>query len=376
MKITIVAQHIFPKQTPRANRATELAKEFSKQGHEVTLLSTLGKYDYRAFESQYNLKVRPIKLSWQLGVNHSDVKINRTLIDKVLERLFSWRFQFPLMEYREAVARALKHNPCDLLISVADPHHIHWGCAKLKKENRIEFPKVWIADCGDPFMNNGNSTKAPESYKKYEVESFQSCDAITVPIADAKGGYYPEFADKIHVIPQGFPFSLDKKPATIEKREIPQFAYAGVFYEDIRNPIHLINYLAEQTLPFKLIIYTQFKGFVQSIIGPIKDKVEIKQAIPRSELLSELEKMDFLLNLENHNSPHQLPSKLIDYAICARPILSINPQKIDKAKVAEFLSGDYSQELKISNLADYHIESVAKKFLNLADQLLKNKSDE
>ena len=35
----------------------------------------------------------------------------------------------------------------------------------------------------------------------------------------------------------------------------------------------------------------------------------------KSELLEELSKMDFLINLANVNRPNQIPSKLIDYSI-------------------------------------------------------------
>ena len=47
--ILIISQHIFPKQTPRAHRTTELAIELSRQGYDVTVYAVLGKYNYYDF---------------------------------------------------------------------------------------------------------------------------------------------------------------------------------------------------------------------------------------------------------------------------------------------------------------------------------------
>ena len=83
------------------------------------------------------------------------------------------------------------------------------------------------------------------------------------------------------------------------------------------------------------------------------------------ELIEELRKMDFLVNISNAHSPNQLPSKLIDYGIAGRPILDIDPQHPDYEQIDSFLSGDYSTALKINNLEQYHIGNVGAKFEEL-----------
>ena len=77
--------------------------------------------------------------------------------------------------------------------------------------------------------------------------------------------------------------------------------------------------------------------------------------------------MDFLLNLENVNSPNQTPSKLIDYAITNRPILSINPNNLAVDKIDAFFNKNYSKKLIIEDLNQYHISNVVNKFLNLVN---------
>ena len=81
--------------------------------------------------------------------------------------------------------------------------------------------------------------------------------------------------------------------------------------------------------------------------------------------MDELKKMDFLLNLENENSPGQTPSKLIDYSIANRPILSLKPGNPDFNQLQSFLEGDYSNAYKVKNLEQFKIENVVDKFLDL-----------
>jgi hypothetical protein len=62
-KVLIISEHLFPKPTPRANRTTELAKEFSRRGYKVTVYAVLGSYDYTAFEFKNNITVKEMNVS-------------------------------------------------------------------------------------------------------------------------------------------------------------------------------------------------------------------------------------------------------------------------------------------------------------------------
>ena len=84
--ILIISQHVFPKQTPRAHRTTELAIELSRQGYDVTVYAVLGNYDYKGFQKKHSLKVKNIKLFWQFEPYNSDIKVKRYFIDKVLSK--------------------------------------------------------------------------------------------------------------------------------------------------------------------------------------------------------------------------------------------------------------------------------------------------
>jgi hypothetical protein len=81
--------------------------------------------------------------------------------------------------------------------------------------------------------------------------------------------------------------------------------------------------------------------------------------------MQELDKLDFVVNLENENLPGQIPSKLIDYAILRKPILNIVPNNPNMELISEFLNGNFSNSLVIENPEQYHITNVYRSFMSL-----------
>lgn len=364
MKIVVITQHIFPIQSPRATRSTELVKELGRRGYDVTVYAVLGKYDYSQFENDFGVKVKHIPIKWQCTPYSSDGN-SISIIDKIASRLFSKWFEFPYIEFMYRLPQILeKEENIDLLISIGDPHHIHWGCAKAKKHNPKIFPKRWIADCGDPFMKNNTTTQHRKHFEKLERLFCQECDAISVPIESARKAYYQEYRNKIVVIPQGFDFNLESLNKEVHN-EILSFAYAGIFYDKIRNPQKFFDYIKTFNIDFRFHIYTMYKQNILKYQKDLQEKLVIHESKPRLELIEELKNMDFLLNVENINSPNQLPSKLIDYAIVGRPILSINPEEIDTQKIDEFFNRKYEKQYVVENMEQYHIKNVVDRFLSV-----------
>ena len=364
--ILIISQHIFPKQTPRAHRATELAIEFSKKGYNVTVYSVLGKYDYEEFCKKHNIIIKPIKLSWQYEPFSSDLNVKRYFIDKILGKLLQKILEFPNIEFLFKIPKIIqKEKIFDVLISIADPHMIHWGCAKAKEKYPDKFPNTWIADCGDPYYANGKSEKYKEKFKKVEHLFCENANFITVPILEAINCYFSKYESKIKVIPQGFKFEKEDKIKLKPINEIPTFAYCGNFFTGYRDPTIFFEFLLEAKFNFKFIIYTDHINLIVKYLPKLKDKIEIRPTIFRKEMIKEIKKMDFLVNIENTNLPGQLPSKLIDYAISNRPILSVNTSNFKSENVIEFLNGNYQTRLVVDNLKDYRIEEVTTKFIDL-----------
>jgi len=364
--ILIISQHIFPKQTPRAHRATELAVEFSKQGYDVTVYSVLGSYNYNEFAKRHNINIKPIKISWQYEPFSSDLKVKRFFLDKVLGKLFQKIIEFPNIEFYFKIPQIIKREKkFDVLISIADPHMIHWGCAKAKKMYPGKFSKTWIADCGDPYYDNGNSEKFKKRFKKMEQAFCETASYITVPVSSAINSYFHKCNSKIKVIPQGFNFQIPERIKLKPINKTPTFAYCGSFFSGYRNPAIFFEFLLKIRVNFKFIIYTDHSNLIAKYLPQLKDKVEIRPTIFRKQMIEEIKNMDFLVNIENINLPGQIPSKLIDYAISNRPILSINTSAFKPENVIDFLNGNYQTRLVVDNLGDYRIEEVTSKFIDL-----------
>lgn len=365
-RIVIISAHFFPRISPRATRTTELAKELSRLGHDVTVYAVLGKYDYSQFEKTYNLKVRNLGKLRFFPYN-SDGVVKTSFFRSVARKLLHDMIEYPDIELSFKVIKILKsEKDIDLLITIGAPHPIHWGTTygeKYFKKNNI---RNWIADCGDPYMGN-RLEKHPFYFKYIEKWFCRKVDYLTIPIEEAKNAYYKEYHHKIRVIPQGFNFEDIKIEEKLKNNSLVTFIYAGNFYTGIRDPRPFLDYLCELKIDFKFILYTKSLHLVESYKDKLKDKLVIKDYIPRRELLQVMSQVDFLINFEN-GTEVQSPSKLIDYALTKRPILSLNSYQIDKKIIDQFLNKNYSNQFVVQDIEQYDIRNVANKFIHLIIQ--------
>jgi len=366
-KILIISNYFYPQNTPRAFRTTELVKEFARLGHDVTVYIPKNDNEHIAFEKEYGVTIKDLGKQKFKGIDLNKGNKYAILFKRVIRRGLDLVFHYPNIEWMFKVKKALKNeNGYDLLITIAVPHPIHWGTACARNKNHT-IAKTWVADCGDPFMGSTTDTFKPPFYFKY-IEKYwnKKCDFISVPFIGAINGYYQSFHHKVKVIPQGFNFneiSIDSKDYNPNK--VTTFAYAGGFIPGARDPKEFITYLLSLEIDFKFIVYTRTLNMIQPLLDIAKGKIEIRDYVPRKKLIKELSKMDFIVNFNNGNTT-QLPSKLIDYYLTKRPVLSINSYSFDKEIIDEFLNYDYSHQLIYTNPEQYKIQNVCQKFIDLA----------
>lgn len=363
-EILIISRSFYPINSPRSFRATELAKELARQGHVVTVLTPKCN-EHSRFAKEHNMTIEDLgQPKWkEIQLKGRGIPL---FVRRGLRRVLQMLFQYPNMEYFFKVKRALKKNEkhYDLLISIAVPYAIHWGVASVwKKKNNIA--KRWVADCGDPFMGGENDTFKPAFYFEYIEKWFcKKVDHLSVPVKTAVQAYYPEFQHKIKVIPQGFKFEEIKLAPKI-KNECTHFAYAGGLIPGRREPKEFLEFLVNYPHPYKFDIYTKQSSLIKSYVERSKGRMELKDYMPRKDLLFELSKLDFVVNFENAGQK-QIPSKIIDYIIIKKPILSVNSLAFNPQPVKEFLAGNYQNGLTVENPEQYRIENVVKEFLSLA----------
>ena len=368
-KYLIISRSFYPANSPRANRTTELAKELCRQKHQVTVLTPYDSaQDKLAAEYGMNL-VDLGQSSWPEIPTHFRGRSNFVL--RAVRRLMTIALSYPSLEWAFRVPNVLKKLPHhDVLVSIAAPHSIHWGTTRVFR-TRSKPAHVWIADCGDPFMGQENDSFSPAFYLKYPERAFcRKADAIAVPVEGAREAYYPEFRDKIHVIPQGFRFADYEGLKSIGPIEdgVVRFAYAGLFIPGRRDPTRFLEHLLARPERFEFHVFTKNTALVEEFARH-DERIVLREFIPREDLLRELAAMDFLVNFENVGT-RQTPSKLIDYWLCRRPILNLQSDDIRQAVVEEFFAGNYRNALTIDNPERYDIQNIVRAFDKLAEEAL------
>lgn len=360
LNILIVGHFFPPFNTPRSFRAYELGRELARRNHNVTFRVLKGNYDYSDIENNH-LHVLGLGKS-RLGNVDSAGHYSKNWILRGLAK-FLISYEFPTIELMWMITNNINNIvDYDLVISIAYPYTVHWGVGRLLQQIPKEKRPLWISDCGDPYTGNPMAHFF-SGFKRVEKWWGNLTDYITIPIESAREAYFPEVRNKIRVIPQGFNFS-DVKLSKYIKNDVPTFIFSGMLYKDTRDPRQFITYLLKKTCPLRFIIYTREKSLFNEFDKELGDKIIVKDYIPREQLLQELSKADFLVNIVNTGTV-QAPSKLIDYSLSGRPILNISSEFKEHQTVDQFLEGDYSGQYIPEGIENYDIRNVAEKFLNI-----------
>jgi hypothetical protein len=193
-------------------------------------------------------------------------------------------------------------------------------------------------------------------------------DFFVVPVEAATSAFrFFKSKSKIKIIPQGFDLNnIAVRP--YKSNAIVTFAYAGRFYNVLRDPQYFFDYLTTIDQPFIFKIYTDlsdsnFFFLFKQYESKIKGTLVVNKMVPREQLIEELSEVDFLVNFENENSK-MVPSKLIDYALTTRPIISFNSKTFNSNVFSDFLCGLYDHQIMI-NKEYYNITNIIKSFKEL-----------
>ena len=358
MRILIVGDHNPFVVSPRAFRIKELAYELAQRGHNVDVVVGSENRIIYGFNKSY-------KEDSKLKEKEAPKERN-PLIQKVHTTAASvYHYFFGFRSDRKTFFKVKKTltncTDYDVVIGVAAPFYTLMvvAASRFRPDTRIIF------DSGDPFY--GNNEKLAPYWKTIQRKVFLKTDYLCLPTEYAVKAYRDYIDEKkIRIIPQGF--DLDQfELAEYKKGDIPVFAYAGRFYQDLRNPVDFFKYLKELETDYRFYIYTNTddKAFkeLKPYIDALEERVVVVDFVPRDECIKRLSEVDFIINFENTTS-FQVPSKLMDYGIAGRPVLSIPAGKFNPEKLNEFLVGDYSHKVDI-DISIYDIKKVASQFEEL-----------
>lgn len=367
-KVLVVSRSFYPENSPRSFRTTELVKELCRQGHHVTLYTFKDTVYHEPIEKEFGVTIKDFGKAKLPYIDVAKGGKYISLAKRIVNRALMMLLEYPDIELLLLVRKALlTESGYDLLISIAVPHPVHWGVAWARTKKNL-IAQTWVADCGDAYMGaiNHDSFRKLFYFKYFEKWFCRKANYISIPKIMMKVNYYPEFHHKIIEIPQGFKFNEVAIEQNEPRNKVPTFGFAGIFMKTTRNPTQLLDYLSKTNKDFKFIVYTRTPDLLTPFQGVLKEKLQIRKYIPRLELLKELSGMDFLVNI-GYDPAQQAPSKLIDYYLTRRPILSFNSDEFDEKKVAEFLAGNYSNAFVFDNFDKYRIENVCNTFLKLCD---------
>lgn len=363
MKILIASSAFYPENSPRSFRATELAREFSRIGHEVTVLTVFRGEEAEAYCKKWNIRLlclpplifRPIRIAAGGIMN---------LLTRGLNRALLMLIEYPDIEFMFRFRAFLaKESGYDMLVSIAVPYPVHWGVAWGWKP---ALASCWVADCGDPYMGARTDSFRKLFYFKYLEKWFsRKADFISITNIRMMDNYYPEFHSKIVEIPQGFNFEESRsKLPTYQPHAVPTFAFAGTFFTSTRDPRALFEYLCGMEQPFRFLVFSAQRSLVMPYVERSKGRIVLMDLVPREQLLNELAQMDFLVNI-SYDEKVQSPSKLIDYYLVGRPVLSLASGAVDQDNLEAFLQGDYQKAFSFVDYERFRIERVAEKFVAL-----------
>ena len=376
MKIAILTAVFHPELHPRAFRAYELAKEYAIQGHdvEVFLLTRIKGFDYEQLSQELHIKITLLPLyTRELGAENVFQQTHPLL--RWIHWGYRWLLEYllagNLFAYSTRIAEHLKHEmqEKDMVIALSTPFMNLLGLAKYVHQlpNNTKKKTVYIADSGDPFYYS-QQTKRALYFKWVEKWVYRHFDYLSIPTSDAIPAYAPLIPrEKIQIIPQAFNMR-DVHLSPAPTGDIPTLAYAGVFYQDIRNPEFLLQHLCTLTEDFRFHIYLRHRDpNITSVLDKYQkqlgNKLIIHYSVKRTELLYQLSQCHFLINISNTTST-QLPSKLIDYGITKRPVYSFDKQSFNPQVFAAFMHGDDTHAMPI-DIRPYDIEVVTKQFIEL-----------
>jgi len=371
-KILIITHGFYPENSPRSFRATELAKELYSQGNQVTVIAPY-RDGINNFLQEYPIKLINIgKLKWHIFNFNSLGKLGY-LYNKLVNRLLPLLFEYPAMELFFKIRNALKKEKevYDLLISIAVPHPIHWAVASVWNcNNKNNVAKVWVADCGDPYMYSlHDSFRKPFYFHFFENKFLKKADHVSIPFDEMKDLFNKKYREKFITIPQGFKF-INHNLAIYQPNRVITFSYSGTVMPGSRDPFELINYLEELNVNYCFIIYTAQKHLFNKYEKILNKKIILKDYIKRDQLIYELSKMDFLLNVNtplNNGKINAIPSKLIDYYFIQRPVLSYEFGYLPKNVVDEFINSNFQNQHQFINMDRYKIENVVSQFIALCN---------
>lgn len=259
------------------------------------------------------------------------------------DRWASWRFD----GVRRGLAMVRRHRP-SLLWSTYPIATAHLIGAELHR--RTGLP--WVADFRDPMAQpdypaDRRTWKAFDALERRTITEASASVFTTASAADEYRRRYPEAAERIHLIENGYDEeTFAGAEATHERRPLTQGAltllHSGIVYASERDPTQLImalRRLRDAGVASAQTFRMRFRAAVSEALirglaeqHGVSDLVEVLPAVPYKQALAEMLSADALVVMQASNCNAQIPAKLYEYLRAGRPVLGLADPAGDTAR--------------------------------------------
>ncbi|MGQ0663078.1 MAG: glycosyltransferase [Pseudomonadota bacterium] len=364
MKVLIVTYAYWPDRAPRAYRWTAIAEHWAGRGHEIHVVSGWKSGD-RPAERRHGVHIHRAggALEAVRGLigrrPHGEALASppgsaRALIGRAAKAIYDATLKqvlwpdYACLWYRPALRAARRLAQAidfEALVSVSHPFTGHLVGLGVKRK----FPALrWLADVGDPFslpddIALNNRVLYGRLNRRTEAGILARADAVAVTVEGCRRAYEAAFAacvGRIMVI--GPLLSLPQASARLRLGAAGRhLVYVGTLYRRVRRPdflLALFDALARRHDGLHLHFFGSLNDAAESFrpYRPLVGRrLHLHGLVSREEVAQAMREADVLVNIGNA-TPHQLPSKLVEYASLGKPILNLASGPGDTA--AEFLA--------------------------------------
>lgn len=352
MKILIVSVFFPPQNTIASHRPYSWAKWWSREGHEITVLTTVKKtthLDLKLPVEGYEVIEVPVPFlskphSKETGRKEaarapSQNGFIKRLLQRVQKRfgiLYGVRFPDFNDLWAASALKKVQSASWDLVVTTSGPYSVFKIGYELKKRGRAN---QWLMDYRDLWVDNHNFPGLPifRSYERWlEKRYLQHVDFVTT-VSDPLGEVLKRKTGKpVHTIYNGYDaddYSLISEERFFPDDNIKRIVYTGSFYTHMQNPALLFRALSELAAEGKvssdklIIVFAGDSGNINDLAAHHKCErfVQTLGLIPREDALRMQRDAAALLFLETKGSKANgiLTGKLFEYLFAKKLILGV-----------------------------------------------------
>lgn len=252
-------------------------------------------------------------------------------------------------------------NSYDILISVSAPFALHIIAVNLFKSGIAE---KWFPIFLDPFVYNKTfktsrierRKKVAEKYLNYAEKIFAT-DGIVAE--NLRHGYNPDYHKKIMniTLPNLVEHKVETNKVVNKNSNKLVMVYAGLFYENIRNPKKMFEIIEKLPNGFELDIYGNgCETIVNDYLVKNGEKFKCYGRVDFSVCLQKLFNSNILVNLSN-TITNQMPSKVFEYISYGKPIVNFYFND-DDVSLKYFKNYPLAFNINVNNYTDQDVQCL------------------